>query len=278
MPGCDTPPGAATSDLLALRGPTLEEAPDAVVSPGTEAEVDGVLRLCASASCAVVPFGGGTSVVGGVRPLRGEHRAVIALDTRRLNTGVAVDPVSMTAVLGAGMTGPQAEAFLAGHGMTLGHFPQSFEYATLGGFAATRSAGQASSGYGRFDDLVEGVRAVTPSGRLVVVAHPASAAGPSIRQLVLGSEGRLGVITELTVRVRRLPTHPRYEGWSFPAVRGRGRRLAQARPGARRSPTSPGSAIARRRASAWRWPRVVAPASAWAAPTCASAGTGTAVC
>lgn len=208
--------GRSYLDLLALRGDTLDAAPDAVVSPATEAEVADVLRLCAAASCAVVPFGGGTSVVGGVRPLRGGHRAVIALDTRRLDRGVTVDAVAMTAVLGAGMTGPRAEAYLAGHGMTLGHFPQSFEYATLGGFAATRSAGQASGGYGRFDEMVEGLRLVSPAGQIVVAAHPATAAGPSIRQLVLGSEGRFGVITELTVRVRRRPAQRRYEGWSFP--------------------------------------------------------------
>ncbi|HSP65391.1 MAG TPA: FAD-binding oxidoreductase, partial [Candidatus Deferrimicrobium sp.] len=206
--------GRSYLDLLSLRGERID-APDAVVMPAGEPEVAAVLRLCGDASCAVVPFGGGTSVVGGVSPLRGAHRAVITLDLRRLDQGVAVDPVSMTASLQAGMTGPQAETFLAGHGLTLGHFPQSFEHATLGGFAATRSAGQASSGYGRFDELVEGLRLVTPAGEIVVAGHPATAAGPSIRQLVLGSEGRLGVITELTVRVRNRPAQSRYEGWSF---------------------------------------------------------------
>jgi alkyldihydroxyacetonephosphate synthase len=207
--------GRSYLDLLTLRGGRIDTAPDAVVSPAGEPEVAGVLRLCADASCAVVPFGGGTSVVGGVRPLRGDHRAVIALDMRRLDRGIAVDPVSMTATLQAGMTGPQAETFLAAHGLTLGHFPQSFEYATLGGFAATRSAGQASSGYGRFDELVEGLRMVTPAGEIVVAGQPSTAAGPSIRELVLGSEGRLGVITELTLKVRRAPAQSRYEGWSF---------------------------------------------------------------
>jgi alkyldihydroxyacetonephosphate synthase len=207
--------GRSYLDLLSLRSGCVEAAPDAVIVPGDEAEIAAVLRACVRASCAVVPFGGGTSVVGGVAPLRGRHRAVIALDMRRLNHGAAVDPVSLTARLQAGMTGPQAEAFLAGHGLTLGHFPQSFEYATIGGFAATRSAGQASSGYGRFDDLVLGLRLVTPTGEIVVAGHPATAAGPSVRQLILGSEGRLGVITEVTVAVRRLPGQSRYEAWSF---------------------------------------------------------------
>ncbi|WP_337311738.1 FAD-binding oxidoreductase [Candidatus Aeolococcus gillhamiae] len=208
--------GRSYLDLLALRSGEIA-APDAVVSPAGEEAVATVLRACARASCAVVPFGGGTSVVGGVRALRGRHRAVIALHLHRLDQGRAVDPVSMTATLQAGMTGPQAEAFLAERGLTLGHFPQSFEYATIGGFAATRSAGQASSGYGRFDDLVLGLRLVTPTGEIVVAGHPASAAGPSVRDLVLGSEGRLGVITEVTVKVRRRPTQPRYEAWSFAA-------------------------------------------------------------
>jgi alkyldihydroxyacetonephosphate synthase len=207
--------GRSYMDLLRLRGGRVESVPDAVASPGDEAEIASVLRACARASCAVVPFGGGTSVVGGVAALRGGHRAVITLDVRCLDRGVSVDAVALTATLQAGMTGPRAEAFLAGHGLTLGHFPQSFEYATVGGFAATRSAGQASGGYGRFDDLVIGLRLVTPSGEIVVGAHPASAAGPSIRELVLGSEGRLGVITEVTVAVRRLPAQSRYEAWSF---------------------------------------------------------------
>jgi alkyldihydroxyacetonephosphate synthase len=207
--------GRSYLDLLRLRSGDIECAPDAVVSPADQSQIAAVLAQCARAGCAVVPFGGGTSVVGGVTPLRGRHRAVIALDVRRLNRCLRVDPLSLTATLEAGMTGPQTEAALAEDGLTLGHFPQSFEYATIGGFAATRSAGQASGGYGRFDDMVAGLRLVTPTGEVVVAATPASAAGPSVRELVLGSEGRFGVITEVTVAVRRRPSQPRYEGWSF---------------------------------------------------------------
>lgn len=207
--------GRSYLDLLRLRSDDIAAAPDAVVLPGGEAEIAAVLTACADAGCAVVPFGGGTSVVGGVAPLRGRHRAVVALSLRRLNRWLAVHPVSLVATLQAGMTGPEAEAALAEHGLTLGHFPQSFEYATVGGFAATRSAGQASSGYGRFDEMVLGLRMVAPSGEVVVASHPTSAAGPSIRDLVLGSEGRLGVITRVTVRVHRRPAQRRYEAWSF---------------------------------------------------------------
>ncbi len=210
--------GRSYLDLLALRSGALQHAPDAVVVPGGSAEIAATLRACARSRCAVVPFGGGTSVVGGVTALRGDHRAVIALDLSRLDRCLALDPVSLTATFEAGTTGPQAEAALAVRGLTLGHFPQSFEYATIGGFAATRSAGQASSGYGRFDELVLGLRLVTPTGEIAVVPHPASAAGPSMRQVVLGSEGRLGVITEVTVKVRRAPALRRYEGWSLPAL------------------------------------------------------------
>ena len=207
--------GRSYLDLLRLRSGKIGAAPDAVVWPADAAQVAAVLRSCAVAACAVVPFGGGTSVVGGVTPLRGDQRAVISLNLRRLHRRLDVDPTSMTATLQAGMTGPEAEVGLAQLGLTLGHFPQSFEYATIGGFAATRSAGQSSSGYGRFDEMVLGLRLVSPSGEVVVTAHPATAAGPSIRELVLGSEGRLGVITEVTVRVRRRPALQRYEGWSF---------------------------------------------------------------
>jgi alkyldihydroxyacetonephosphate synthase len=207
--------GRSYLDLLRLRGGDIGCAPDAVVLAADEAEVAAVLAACARAGCAVVPFGGGTSVVGGVTPLRGPHRAVIALSLRRLNRLLAIDDVSLVASLEAGMTGPEIETALAHHGLTLGHFPQSFEYATVGGFAATRSAGQASSGYGRFDDLVLGAHLVTPTGAIDVASHPSSAAGPSLRELVLGSEGRLGVITRVTVRVRRQPAQPRYEAWSF---------------------------------------------------------------
>lgn len=207
--------GRSYLDLLALRSGRLSEAPDLVVAPGAAAQVGAVLRLCGEAGCAVVPFGGGTSVVGGVRPLRGRHGAVLSLDTRRLTGVHALDAVSMSAIVGAGTTGPEVESALASRDLTLGHFPQSFEQATLGGFAATRSAGQASDGYGRFDQMVLGLRCVTPSGPLVVPAHPASAAGPALRELLLGSEGRFGVITELTLRVRPASAPPHDEIWSL---------------------------------------------------------------
>ena len=127
-----------------------------------------------------------------------------------------VDPVSLTATLEPGLRGPEAEALLAAHGLTLGHFPQSYEFATIGGFAATRSSGQASAGYGRFDDMVVGLTARHPGRELRLGRAPASAAGPDLRQLLLGSEGAFGVITAVTVRVRRAPARPVDEGWRLP--------------------------------------------------------------
>jgi alkyldihydroxyacetonephosphate synthase len=204
--------GQSYPDLIRLRSGRLGEAPDAVVLPGTPEEVAHLLAVCAAEGIAVVPFGGGTSVVGGVEPVRGVHEHLIALDLHRLRS-VDVDQRSLVARLGPGLRGPEAEAALGERGLTLGHFPQSFEYATIGGFAATRSAGQASSGYGRFDDLVMSIRLACPAGELRTLDVPHTAAGPALRELVVGSEGVLGVITEVGVRVRPAPAERRFEAW-----------------------------------------------------------------
>lgn len=208
--------GKSTPDLVRRRLDDPQAAPDAVVSPASHDEVAAVIDTCGRRGIAVVPFGGGTSVVGGVDPERGPHRAVIALDLSRTAALLDLDDVSLLATFGAGTTGPQAEELLAERGLTLGHFPQSFQYASLGGFAATRSSGQASRGYGRFDDLVHALRVATPAGELRLGTAPASAAGPDLRELVLGSEGAFGVITEVTVRVRPTPAATAYGAWTFP--------------------------------------------------------------
>ena len=222
--------GKSTPDLLRIRAGDGSDAPDAVVRPANHDEVASVVYWCSDNRVAVVPFGGGTSVVGGLTARRDGYAGVIALDLRRLRRLLAVDEVSGTATLEAGLLGPEAEALLAEHGLMIGHYPQSFEYASLGGFAATRSSGQASAGYGRFDALVTGLRVATPLGDLSLGRSPANAAGPDLRELVLGSEGAFGVITELTLRVRPLPAMKVYEGWrfdSFAAGTEAMRRLAQ---------------------------------------------------
>jgi alkyldihydroxyacetonephosphate synthase len=221
--------GSGYVDLARLRLGRLEAAPDAVVLPSDAAALRRVLEVCAAEQIAVVPFGGGTSVVGGVEPLRGEHGRLISLDLARFRD-VEVDERSLTARLGAGLRGPEAEAALANQGVVLGHYPQSFEYATIGGFAATRSAGQASSGYGRFDSLVSSVRLIAPAGELSTLDTPHTAAGPALREVVIGSEGVFGVIPDVTVRVRLAPRQRRYEAWmaeSFEAGAEIVRALAQ---------------------------------------------------
>jgi alkyldihydroxyacetonephosphate synthase len=207
--------GKSTPDLLRLRAGQADDAPDLVLLPGSHDEVLTVLEICAEQRVAVVPFGGGTSVVGGLEPRQEGFTGVVALDVRRLDRLVELDEESRTATLEAGLRGPQAEALLAEHGLTIGHHPQSFEYATIGGFAAARSSGQASAGYGRFDERVVRLKLATPAGTVELGRAPKSAAGPDLRQLILGSEGAFGVITEVTVEVRPVPAERVYEGWRF---------------------------------------------------------------
>ena len=209
--------GKSTPDLLRARAGDLTDAPDAVVRPADHDEVAAVLAFAVEHHLAVVPFGGGTAVTGGLVARRDGFAAVLSLDLVRMKRLLAVDHVSMTATLEPGLRGPEAEALLSAEGMTLGHFPQSFEYASIGGFAATRSSGQSSAGYGRFDSLVVGLTVATPQGRIDLGTAPANAAGPDLRQLFLGSEGTLGVITSVTVRVRPAPVVKAYEAWRWPS-------------------------------------------------------------
>ncbi|SON62123.1 putative FAD-linked oxidoreductase [Mycobacterium simulans] len=211
--------GKSTPDMLRRKDRGVQDAPDAVLLPGGpsgEDTVAAILRYCSEHGIAIVPFGGGTNVTGGLDPTRGQFSAVVSLDLRRFNQLHSLDEVSGIAELGAGVTGPEAERLLSEHGFSLGHFPQSFEYATIGGFAATRSSGQDSAGYGRFNDMILGLRMITPVGIWDLGRVAASAAGPDLRQVAIGSEGTLGVITKVRLRVHRVPETTRYEAWSFP--------------------------------------------------------------
>jgi alkyldihydroxyacetonephosphate synthase len=207
--------GKGYPDLVRLRAGAPEGAPDAVLYPGSREELRELLSACGRLPVAVVPFGGGTSVVGGVEPLRGPHGGVVALDMGRMARVLDLDEVSRTVTVEGGMRARDLERWLSGKGFTLGHFPQSFEYVSVGGCAATRSAGQASSGYGRFEQMVRGLRMCAPSGEIDIAALPASAAGPALRELVVGSEGTLGVIDELSLRIRPAPAERIYEGVFF---------------------------------------------------------------
>ena len=210
--------GKSTPDLLRRRHGDALDAPDAVVFPGSAEEVRALLAVCVQRKLAVVAFGGGTSVVGGVEPLRGHFPAVVAFDMRRMDRLLHVDPLARTATFEAGIRGPALEAALAPHGLTLGHFPQSHQEATLGGYVATRSAGQASTGYGRSNDLVKSVHLETPAGPFDAgSAAPGSAAGPRLLDVAVGSEGTLGIITSATVKVVPVPAQKVYGAWAFPS-------------------------------------------------------------
>lgn len=208
--------GKSYPDLMDMRSGKTLDAPDAVVAPASEEEVLDILRHCSEKKIAVVPFGGGTSVVGGVNPVRENFTALLSVDLTRFDKLEDVDDVSLEATLGAGLSGPHAEMLLEKHGLQLGHFPQSFPYACIGGYAATRSSGQSSAGYGRFDEMVRSFTIVTPQG-IIKVGHnaPKSAAGPDLRGLFLGSEGTFGIITRVRLRVHRIPEVKRYEAFSF---------------------------------------------------------------
>jgi alkyldihydroxyacetonephosphate synthase len=208
--------GKSYLDLLRRRSGDASDAPCAVVLPGSTEETAALLAVCSEHDVVVVPFGGGTSVVGGLAGVDPDDRPAIALDLRRMASVRELDVPSSMVTAGPGMRGPALEEELGRKGLTFGHLPQSWEFATLGGYAATRSSGQTSTGVGRFDDLVTGLILATPSGVLEVGgAAPASAAGPDLLGLALGSEGTLGVITEVTLRVRPKPATSSYEGWSF---------------------------------------------------------------
>jgi alkyldihydroxyacetonephosphate synthase len=196
--------GKAYRDVVrGFRG-EFENPPDLVALPRDESEIEAVLSWAEAEGAAVVPFGGGTSVVGGVEGRLGE-RPFVSLDLRRLDRVLEVDATSLAARIQAGATGPGLEEQLREHGLTLRHFPQSFEYSTLGGWVATRAGGHFATLYTHIDDLVESVRAMTPRGTWESRRLPGSGAGPSPDRALIGSEGILGVIAEAWVRVRPRP-------------------------------------------------------------------------
>ncbi len=207
--------GESFPDLVALRSGRVEAFPDGVAFPGREEEVANLFAYARRVGACLIPWGGGTSVVGGVNPLPGE-RPVLTVSLERMGRLEDLDEESRLATFGAGVRGPWIEAQLRSWGYTLGHFPQSFEYSTLGGWISTRSSGQQSLLYGKIEETFQGGRLLTPQGPLNLPPFPASAAGPDLRQIVLGSEGRLGVITSATVRVHPVPERERFWGIIFP--------------------------------------------------------------
>jgi alkyldihydroxyacetonephosphate synthase len=208
--------GKSVRDLVRHRRGEIGRIPDVVVRPDDEDQVAAVLRAALDADAVLIPFGGGTSIAGSVEAPAGEPRTVISLDVAGLSRVVAVDDASRLARIQAGAFGPDLERQLHARGWTLGHFPDSFTHSTLGGWIATRSSGMQSDRYGDIADLTRAVRVITPAGVLATRPVPHASTGPSVREMVLGSEGRLGVITEATVHVRRLPQRRIILGYLFP--------------------------------------------------------------
>ena len=208
--------GKSLRDLVRHRRGELGRLPDIVVRPADEEQVAAVVRAALDADAVLIPFGGGTSISGSLEAPEHERRTVISVDLSRLRRVLAVDAPSGLARIQAGALGPDLERQLNAQGWTLGHFPDSFTHSTLGGWVATRSSGMQSDRYGDIADVTRAVRVVTPSGLLVTRPVPHASTGPSVREMVLGSEGRLGVITEVTVHVRRVPERRVILGYLFP--------------------------------------------------------------
>ncbi len=207
--------GKSYHDLVRLRSGQLPGAPDAVVYPSTAAELVTLVRFAADHSLALIPYGGGSSVVGGVEALPGDKAAVITVDMTGMSRVLGIDEDSLTATVQAGIYGPALEAKLQERGYTLGHYPQSFQFSTLGGWIAARGSGQQSARYGAAARFFVGARLITPQGELVTQPFPHSAAGPDLRQLIAGSEGTMGFIAEATVRLHPVPPARDYRGFLF---------------------------------------------------------------
>src|SRR5881628_60367 len=196
--------GRSYRDLVRLRLGPIPPPPDLVLFPEADGEVQRILEFCSEREVRVIPYGGGTSVVGGLEVVEPTHPHV-TLDLRRMRQMLAVDEASLLVTAQAGIRGPLLEEELAAHRLTTGHFPQSFEFSTLGGWIASRSSGAMSNRYGKIEDIVAGVRLIAPSGVYDVASRPRHAMGPDLLGLAVGSEGALGVITQATIRVHRAP-------------------------------------------------------------------------
>jgi alkyldihydroxyacetonephosphate synthase len=207
--------GKSFPDLFRVRNGVVRRAPDAVLLPDSNEQVEALVKLAQRLNFCLIPFGGGTNIVGAINPAAEEARPVLTLSLRNMNRLISVDRESRTAMIQAGALGPKLESDLAEQGHSLGHYPDSFEYSTLGGWLATRSAGMQSDVYGKVEDMVVSIKMVTPSGTIVTKAVPSSSVGPDLNRLMVGSEGILGVITEATMRIHRTPAIKDYRGYLF---------------------------------------------------------------
>jgi alkyldihydroxyacetonephosphate synthase len=207
--------GKGYLDLIRAWRGTPERLPDVVVYPTNESQITRLFDESMNRDFVVVPYGGATSVVGGVSARTSERQLAVCLDFKLMNRILSIDEKSLLAYVEPGCLGPEVERELGSVGLTLGHFPQSFEFSSVGGWVATRSAGYESTRYGKIDDMVESVRLITPQGAIETPHVPASAAGPDIRQILVGSEGAIGLITGVTLRLRKAPESKSYLGVIF---------------------------------------------------------------
>ncbi|XDD48775.1 FAD-binding oxidoreductase [Leptospira sp. WS92.C1] len=209
--------GRSYYDVLRLSFDSLKHFVDGVIYPSKESEISKILEYCSKNNITVIPFGGGSSVVGGLEVVKGKgQKSVLSLDTTRMDSLVHLDSESHLATVQAGIYGPKLEKLLNDQGFTLGHFPQSFEYSTLGGWIAARSAGQQSNRYGKIEEILTCLKVITPTGTVQTLREPASSTGPDLNQIFAGSEGLLGVISEATIKVHKLPETRKYFGIVFP--------------------------------------------------------------
>ncbi|MFT4165651.1 MAG: FAD-binding oxidoreductase [Microlunatus sp.] len=209
--------GKSLRDLVRLRRAIIPRIPDAVLYPAGEDQVRAIVDLAVAEDAVIIPFGGGTNISGSLEPPADETRPVLSVDLGRMNKVLDIDAESGLARIQAGTLGPDLEQQLGARGWTMGHFPDSFTHSTVGGWVATRSSGMQSDKYGDIADITRGLRLVVPGDVLTLRPLPSTATGPSVREMVLGSEGRLGIITEVTVQVHRLPEQRVILGYLFPS-------------------------------------------------------------
>lgn len=209
--------GKSYRDLLRMRSASIQRLPDGVLRLHREEDLATLFRDAGQFKITLIPFGGGTGVVGGTECVGSLNRPVLVVDVKALNRLIDLDPISMTAKFEAGILGPDLEKALNAKGFTLGHFPQSFEFSTLGGWIATRSAGQNSTKYGKIEDMVQSLCIWTPHGIIKTPPVPASASGPSIKDILIGSEGLYGIITDATIKIHHMPEREAFAAILFPS-------------------------------------------------------------
>ncbi|MBT6326620.1 MAG: FAD-binding oxidoreductase, partial [Bdellovibrionales bacterium] len=202
--------GKSYYDMLKIRSSIIKYAPDIIVYPATVDQIQKIIQICTKNKIAIIPFGGGSSVVGGIDSRKGNNEYSCCIDLSLMNKVISIDKESMLAEIEGGIFGPELEEELSKEGFTLGHFPQSFEFSTLGGWIATRSSGQNSILYGGIEKLVNSMTVINSNGILQTFNTPRMAVGPNMNEILLGSEGRFGIISSATMKIKPIPNEKKY--------------------------------------------------------------------